>query len=87
VITLGVAVALLYTERQSFENVLFETVSAFGTVGLSTGITAGLTPAGKLWVSLLMFIGRLGPLTLAFAFLLPRRASAYRHAEEAIMIG
>ena len=81
------AAALLTTESQAFEKVLFETVSAFGTVGLSTGITGALTPAGKVWVCALMFLGRLGPLTLAFAFLRPRKRANYRHAEEAIMIG
>jgi trk system potassium uptake protein TrkH len=45
-------------------NVLFETFSAFGTVGLSTGITTEILPATKILLSVLMFIGRLGPITV-----------------------
>ncbi len=48
----------------SFMNILFETVSAFGTVGLSLGVTPYLYPASKILLALLMFIGRLGPITL-----------------------
>ena len=51
----------------SLANVLFEVVSAFGTVGLSTGITAGLYPISKILLILTMFSGRLGPLTLSMA--------------------
>jgi trk system potassium uptake protein TrkH len=47
------------------EQALFEQVSAFGTVGLSTGLTPGLSAVGKVWIALTMFVGRLGPLTLA----------------------
>jgi len=58
---------LLATESAPFQNILFETVSAFGTVGLTTGLTPDLSPTGKVAVTLLMYIGRLGPLTLALA--------------------
>jgi len=61
------ALVLLATERHAFEGVLFETISAVNTVGLSTGVTPDLTPAGKILLTLLMFAGRIGPLTLAFA--------------------
>jgi trk system potassium uptake protein TrkH len=83
----AVGLALLATERLPFEKVLFETISAFGTVGLSAGITGSLTVGGKAWIALLMLIGRLGPLTVAFAFLRPGKTVNYRHAEESIMIG
>jgi trk system potassium uptake protein TrkH len=56
--------ALAVTESFGFTEILFETVSAFGTVGLSTGITAGLSVAGRCVVIVLMFMGRVGPLTL-----------------------
>ncbi len=46
-------------------DILFEVVSAFGTVGLSTGITMNLTDGSKLLSILIMYIGRLGPLTIA----------------------
>lgn len=68
-------------------NLAFEAVSAFGTVGLSLGVTPELTGWGKVIIMLLMFIGRLGPLTVAFALSNPKRKMLYRYAEEKIMIG
>lgn len=68
-------------------NLVFEAVSAFGTVGLSLGVTPELTGWGKVIIMLMMFIGRLGPLTVAFALSNPNRKSLYRYAEEKIMIG
>ena len=59
--------ALLVLSPFGLDAVLFESVSAFGTVGLSTGITAQLPPAGQAVLVLLMFAGRLGPITLAAA--------------------
>ena len=64
---------------------LFETISAFGTVGLSMGITANLNDMQKLTVILMMFAGRVGPLTLAFAWSAPKRGLTY--AEEQVMVG
>ncbi len=87
VVVLVFGLVLLYYEKQSFVSVMFETVSAFGTVGLSTGITPRLSTAGKVAVTLLMFTGRLGPLTIAYAFLRQRRPAPYRYAEERVMIG
>lgn len=58
---------LLVSEQLPFVNLLFEAVSAFGTVGLSTGVTPLLSIPGKLSIILLMYVGRLGPLTLALA--------------------
>jgi trk system potassium uptake protein TrkH len=72
--------------RGKFLELLFEVVSAFGTVGLSTGVTAGLTVAGKLIITCVMFVGRLGPLVLAVA-VSRRGAPRYFYAEESIMIG
>jgi trk system potassium uptake protein TrkH len=69
-----------------FIELLFEVVSAFGTVGLSTGITPTLSTAGKLILTLVMFVGRLGPLVVAMA-VSRRRVLHYRYAEENIMIG
>ena len=62
---------LALSESLPFEGLLFEAASALGTVGLSTGITAQLTPIGKLILILLMFIGRVGPLTFGVALFLP----------------
>jgi len=59
---------LTVTEKgKDFADILFETISAFGTVGLSTGITSSLTSAGKIIISIMMFTGRIGPLTLVIA--------------------
>lgn len=66
--------------------ILFETVSAFGTVGLSMGITPKLTVLGKLIISGVMFIGRLGPLMITIAISRKSQA-AFFYAEENIMIG
>ncbi|MCZ2858442.1 TrkH family potassium uptake protein [Blastococcus sp. VKM Ac-2987] len=70
-----------------FEQVLFETVSAFSTVGLSTGITADLPPGAQLLVVALMFIGRIGPLTLASGLALRERARLYQLPEERTIVG
>jgi len=73
--------------RGMFMDYLFEVVSAFGTVGLSLGATAKLVPAGKLIIILLMFVGRVGLLTAAFAIVRRTREDSVRYAEENIMIG
>lgn len=66
ILTISLALfALLITQPLQFRDLMFETISAFGTVGLSCGITAQLTSFGKLVIICLMFCGRLGPLTLA----------------------
>jgi trk system potassium uptake protein TrkH len=59
--------SLLAEGEYSFIDLAFEQISAMGTVGLSTGLTPLLTPAGKLIISTSMFIGRVGTLTVAFA--------------------
>ncbi len=67
--------------------VLFETVSAFGTVGLSTGITADLPVAAQTTLAILMLLGRLGPITFASAIALRRREILYRLPKERPIIG
>jgi len=58
---------LAISENAPLEDIMFEVVSAFGTVGLSTGLTSGLSSFGRLVIIALMFIGRLGPLTVLAA--------------------
>ena len=87
ILVLVFGLILLYIEPLPFDGLMFETVSAFGTVGLSTGVTGQLSPAGKLTITILMFMGRLGPLTIAYAFLRMRKVAKYRYAEERVMIG
>ncbi len=72
--------------RHGFENVTFEVVSAFCTVGLSTGLTPELTFGGKLIIIATMFVGRVGPLTLVLA-IGSRRAQKFEYPDEAVMIG
>jgi trk system potassium uptake protein TrkH len=75
-------------ERAVFIGYLFETVSALGTVGLTTGATPLLTPGSRLLVALLMFAGRLGPLTVAVALAGERRGRAdWQYPEEEVMVG
>ena len=69
-----------------FMDILFEITSAFGTVGLSTGITTGLGPAAKLLEIAVMYIGRLGPLTIASLWAFKTTANA-RFTEENVTIG
>lgn len=73
--------------RESFLSTLFEVVSAFGTVGLSMGATAKLTVGGKLLVCLVMYVGRLGPLTLIMALTARKKEVRVEYPEEHIMIG
>jgi trk system potassium uptake protein TrkH len=71
----------------SLVRTLFEVVSAFGTVGLSTGITGGLDSASKLCLTATMFAGRIGPLTLALAVAFRGGREAYTYPEEDVMVG
>ncbi len=83
----ALVLAIIETPRGArFDQILFEQVSAFGTVGLSTGITPGLAPASKAWIILSMFVGRLGPLTMTLV-VLPHRRAAARFPSEQVMIG
>lgn len=84
---LFVTIVLSVTEEASFMSLLFETVAAFGTVGLSTGITASLSVIGRLLIIVTMFIGRVGPLTLVVALAEQRQKLPYRYPEEEIMVG
>ncbi|NWG14281.1 MAG: hypothetical protein HXY20_12175 [Acidobacteria bacterium] len=68
-------------------DVMFEVVSAFGTVGLSTGITPRLSSLGKAVLILVMFVGRVGPLTVAAVAGPRQKAARYRYAEENAMVG
>lgn len=78
---------LATTEDAAFLVILFEATSAFGTVGLTLGLTGELTTAGKLTIIFLMFIGRLGPLTLTYALGPKPGRALFRHAEGKIIIG
>ncbi len=70
-----------------FIDLLFETVSAFGTVGFSLGVTPRLVLPAKLVIIVTMFIGRIGPLTLLYAISKKESGAVYSYPEENIMIG
>ena len=82
-----VAVFLLNViEEEPFLPILFEVISAFGTVGLSMGITASLTTFGKIIIIFIMFLGKIGPLTLAFSLAKTDKAQI-RYPNENILTG
>ena len=78
---------LLSSGQITFIDLIFEQVSAMGTVGLSTGVTPLLSPAGKIIISLSMFIGRVGTLTVAFALGGRAIKSHFKYPEGHTMIG
>ncbi|WP_231554434.1 TrkH family potassium uptake protein [Arthrobacter sp. L77] len=78
---------LMLTTDFGLDRILFEVVSAFATVGLSTGITAGIPPAGQVVLILVMFAGRLGPVTLATALALRSKPLYYEYPKERPLIG
>jgi trk system potassium uptake protein TrkH len=81
---------LTLTEKTiGFEELLFETLSAFGTVGLSLGITAELSALGRILITILMFFGRLGPLTIVLALSGPGhlKKQLLRYPEGKIIVG
>ncbi|GAA4856315.1 TrkH family potassium uptake protein [Paenibacillus vulneris] len=82
-----VAMILSTTENHPFLMILFEVTSAFGTVGLTMGMTTDLTDVGKILICLMMFAGRLGPLTLAYALGPKTEKELYRYPEGKITIG
>jgi potassium uptake TrkH family protein len=74
-------------EGEPLTEVLFETVSAFGTVGLSRGLTRDLTTSSKIAIIITMFFGRIGPLTLGLAIGQKAREAKYSYPVERVMIG
>ncbi len=88
-ILLTATLAMTITEQNRFIllDTMFEVTSALGTVGLSTGITASLTTAGKWIIIVTMLIGRLGPLTLLTALLFNVRSGKYEYPSEPLVVG
>ncbi|PKP87120.1 MAG: ATPase [Alphaproteobacteria bacterium HGW-Alphaproteobacteria-17] len=71
----------------SLQDILFECISAFATVGLSTGITADLPPSAQVVIVLLMFVGRVGTITVATALAVGRQPRPYRYPKENLIVG
>jgi trk system potassium uptake protein TrkH len=82
-----VTMMLSITEDIPFLKLLFEVTSAFGTVGLTTGITPTLSVSSKLCLIITMFAGRVGPVTLALALALREHKGHIKHPEGKILIG
>jgi trk system potassium uptake protein len=82
-----VTLILTLTERFDFLSLIFESVSAFGTVGYSTGITPALSTAGKLVITAAIFLGRLGPLSLILILNQRQQRTELRYPREIIRIG
>jgi trk system potassium uptake protein TrkH len=80
-------IILANLEKGSYVQTLFEIISALGNTGLSTGITSGLTFIGKLVLIMTMFIGRVGPLTIAAAFIAKVKSLDFKYAQEEVFIG
>lgn len=89
ILLMSVTFVLTLTEAPvSFIRLLFEATSAFGTVGLSTNLTPTLSPVGKFIILLLMFIGRVGPVTLALALTIRAQEKALiKYPEEKLFVG
>lgn len=84
---IALAMILSVTETAPFLSILFEAMSAFGTVGLSMGLTADLSDVGKVFICLTMFVGRVGLLTLAYALGPKKERELFRYPEGKIIIG
>jgi trk system potassium uptake protein len=87
IIFLAAGALLASQPGMGLREAVFEVFSAFGTVGLSMGATAGLTTAGKIVIILTMFVGRVGPLTLLYAISRRRADGRFEYAEENVLIG
>ncbi len=86
-VTLGAAILLSFTETASLRAIFFEVCSAVGTVGITMGITTTLSIVGRTIITLLMFFGRIGGLSLAMAFTENRTEPPLQRPEENILIG
>lgn len=79
--------AVMASNEIAFSDALFECVAAFTTAGLSTGVTGDLNGFGQAVLIVLMFLGRVGPLTLGVALVLRERERLYSHPEERPLVG
>jgi Trk-type K+ transport system membrane component len=86
-VVVAATLAILRSTDLPTDQVIFEVVSAFGTVGLSTGITADLPPAAQGVLIALMYVGRVGLITLATSLALGERRMPWRYPEEHPIVG
>ena len=83
----GVSFVIAAGENISYVPALFETVSAFGTVGLTMDLTPELGTCSKILLAFTMYAGRVGPVTLALALVKKKNPGAHAHAEGNVMVG
>ncbi|GAA2039180.1 potassium transporter TrkG [Yaniella flava] len=86
-VVLTAVIALIAVTGEDLESTVFEALSAFGTVGLTNGLTHDAPPAGQWILIVLMFIGRVGPITFAAGLAARHKPTLYRHATERPIIG
>lgn len=82
-----ISFALTISEEFVFIDIFYEVVSAYATVGVSRGITPFLSDIGKIIITITMYIGRIGPLTMAYAFGKKKRTSKIEYPDESISVG
>ena len=83
-----VSTILSYTQpSEKYIDVLYEAASAFGTVGLTTGVTQRLGTISKIVVMITMYLGRVGPITVVLAFINNKNKRVYKYPETKILIG
>ncbi|MEG3634268.1 TrkH family potassium uptake protein [Micromonospora palythoicola] len=87
VVAAGTAALIAMTDKLPFYAALFEVTSAFSTTGLSVGVLPSLSDGGQLLLAVLMYIGRVGPLTFGSAIALNTRRRLYRYPEEQPIVG
>lgn len=87
IVMIGTIILCMIEKPASLEYILYEVTSAFGTVGLTLGLTPHLSAAGKIIVSLIMYAGRLGPLTLALSLAQKTIPGTIKYPEDKILIG
>ncbi|MEV1331486.1 potassium transporter TrkG [Micromonospora costi] len=86
-VALGTVAVILLTERTVFYQAIFEVTSAFSTAGLTVGLAQSMPESGQLVLTILMYIGRVGPLALGSAIALNTRRRRYRYPEEQPIVG
>jgi trk system potassium uptake protein TrkH len=87
IVVIGVMVLSISENGASFEKILYEVLSAFGTVGLTQGLTPGLSAVGKITIAIIMYLGRVGPLTVMLALAGRQQKVKIKYPEGKLLIG
>lgn len=87
IVILGVMILSISEKGASFEKILYEVLSAFGTVGLTQGLTPSLSGTGKVTIAIIMYLGRVGPLTVMLALAGKQQKVKIKYPEGKLLIG